>query len=111
MKRHPAADPNSNGRYFFSSDPHAGQTVSPRGHDIPFGQRCYQDVFKPTQVAMDIFAVVSQVQNGIAHQLPRPVKRHLPAATDTMDRYPTGVEQIFFITPTAQRKHRGMFEE
>ena len=60
---------------------------------------------------MHIFAVLFQVQNGIADQLARPVKRHLSATTDTMDRHLAGVEQISLVTAPAQGEHGWVFEQ
>ena len=42
-----------------------------------------------------------QVQNGIADQLARPMKRYLPATTDAVDRYLTRVEQISLVASPA----------
>ena len=74
----------------------------PRGGNIPGGQRGDDHVFEPTQIAVDIFAVSFQVQNGIADHLAGSMKRDLPAATDPVDRHLTGVEQVARVASPAQ---------
>ena len=111
MERDPATDANTDGSDFIRPDPYAGEAVSPSGGDIPGGKRGDDNIFEPAQIAMNVFAVSLQVHNGITDQLARPMKRHLPATTDAMDRHLTGVEQISLVASPAQGEYGRVFEQ
>jgi len=55
--------------------------------------------------------VCAKIENRIADQLARPVKRDVPTALDFEDIDPSGLEQMGSVRIPAQRNYRRMLEQ
>jgi hypothetical protein len=85
----PSGEVNADGGDFFVADPHRRKALRQRRPfraDSEVSQGPQEHLFEVAHVPPDVASVRVEVQNGIADQLSRTVKRHLPA--------PVGLEEL-----------------
>ena len=111
MKGDPAADANANGGDLVSATPHAGQAFALPGFEAVTRQGLDQHVLQAADIDMDISPVARQDQDGVADELARPVKRHLPSPADPMDWNAAGIEHKALVRPASQGKDGRVFKQ
>src|SRR2546426_7389534 len=91
--------------------PHAGVTRVARGGYAEPGERVDQRLLEGAEVPVEVPLVTRQVDDRVADELAGSVERHVPAALDLEDLDAIAAEEMPCIGVTAQRHHRGMFDQ
>ncbi len=78
-------DADADGGDFPVRDPGPGEALAPAGRDAEGGAGANEQFLEGAQIAVEVLAMVAQVQDGIADKLAGPVVSGLPAATDLDD--------------------------
>src|SRR5882724_1467848 len=93
--------------------PNTGQSPASRRRYAGFGQGFDEQIFKPAQVPMQILPAVAQVDDRIAHQLPRAVIGSLAAAVNRKQRIGKmrSATQTGLVRRAADRVDRIVFDQ
>jgi hypothetical protein len=63
-----------------SLGPHASEAVPPLRFDPPPAERADEHFLERSQVPVQVLRVLLEIHDRVSHELPRPVKRGVPAA-------------------------------
>ena len=96
MRGDPARDVYSDRRNFSAVGMHARQTINAKRFNAEISQRPNQHLFQVANVAMNVFAVRTEIDDRIADNLSEAVISHLPAAIRFKQRY-VSLLQFFFV--------------
>ena len=107
------ANADANRRDLAVLHPDAGQTRARCRRYSDLGQCFDEQIFQPAQITMQILAAVAQVDDRIAHQLPRSVISRLSAAIDWEKRIRemSGAAQTGLVRRAADGVDRIVFEQ
>src|SRR5438128_11841577 len=111
MPRDPLLHVDPDARDLPVPSPHAGVTRVPRGGYAEPGERVDQRLLEGAEVPVEVPLVTRQVDDRVADELAGSVERHVPAALDLADLDAIPAEEVAGIGGTAQRRHRGSFEQ
>src|SRR6202521_2000450 len=80
VRSHPAADMNTDRRDFAAGSPHPGGALLPAGLNPELRQRADQHLLQGANVGHDVALPFSQIEDGVADHLARPMIGDVAAA-------------------------------
>src|ERR1017187_428795 len=117
VRRHPPAEVHSDGGDFAIAHPNPSQLGNAAGFNAELRQRVDERLLDGTHVRAHVALPIAQVQNRVAHQLPRSVIRHVAAAIGWIKGNPGAAQdlvrsqQILYVAVAPQRDHVRVFQK
>src|ERR1017187_378593 len=114
---HPAAEMHADGGDFAVAYPDPGELGDAPGLNAKLGQGVDERLLDGTHVGAHVASPIPKVQNRIAHQLPRPVIRHVAAAIGGKKGNPRAThdlvrsQQVLQVAVAAQRDDVRVFQQ
>src|SRR5579859_5948769 len=94
VRSHPAADMNPDRGDFAAGSPHPGGAFLPAGLDSKLRQRGDQYLLQAPNVSHNVALPFSQIEDGVADHLARPMIGDIAAAVGAMKCDPGALEQL-----------------
>src|ERR1017187_6588554 len=117
VRRHPPAEVHSDGGDFAIAHPNPSQLGNAAGFNAELRQRFDERLLDGTHVRAHVALPIAQVQNRVAHELPRSVIRHVAAAIGWIKPTPGAAkdlarsQQILYLSVAPQRDHVRVFQK